>query len=458
MRKPRIVLFGCILGGSLLGQAAAEPVKTDTELQQALLPKEARDLPVRDSAAPLRLTLEQVIKQVLARSPSAQSALLDIKRAQALQEQARAGSLPTLAVLASYNRLDNDRIFGAPGMERLVAGADQLSGNVTLAMPLLAPARWAQWLHAADSVEVAKRAVAEARRQLAIAAGRAYLSALAQQRVVVVQQRAVTTAQAHLDFALQRLSGGIGTRLDSVRAAQEQAVSEAQLATARAGLARTQLALSILCGTEQRIEPAESPQLQLPPTLNQALGEAQVARGDLKLLQARAWAAARLVRHSFVDYLPTLQGSFAPFYQNPPSLVQPLVGWQARLDLTLPLFDGGLRYGMRHERQALYQQSRLAVLGGRITAQAEVRIASESLARAKEGSLAAHRSAQLAAESLQLSTLAWRAGASTNLEVVDAERRARDAETLAVQAEDAVLQAQLELLVASGHFPEALDG
>jgi len=74
MRKPRTVLFGCILGGSLLGQATAEPVKTDTELQQALLPKEARDLPVRDSAAPLRLTLEQVIKQVLSRSPSAQSA------------------------------------------------------------------------------------------------------------------------------------------------------------------------------------------------------------------------------------------------------------------------------------------------------------------------------------------------------------------------------------------------
>ena len=98
------------------------------------------------------------------------------------------------------------------------------------------------------------------------------------------------------------------------------------------------------------------------------------------------------------------------------------------------------------------------MLGGRITAQAEVQIASESLARAKEGSLAAHRSAQLALESLQLSTLAWRAGASTNLDVVDAERRARDAETLAVQAEDAVLQAQLELLVASGHFPDALGG
>ena len=102
MRKSRIAIFGCILCVSLLGQATAEPGHIDTELQQALLPKDARDLPVRDSAAPLRLTLEQVIKQVLSRSPSAQSALLDIKRAQALQEQARAGSLrPWLCWLAT---------------------------------------------------------------------------------------------------------------------------------------------------------------------------------------------------------------------------------------------------------------------------------------------------------------------------------------------------------------------
>jgi outer membrane protein TolC len=39
------------------------------------------------------------------------------------------------------------------------------------------------------------------------------------------------------------------------------------------------------------------------------------------------------------------------------------------------------------------------------------------------------------------------------IEVVDAERRARDADSAAVIAEDAVRQARLDLLVAAGQFP-----
>jgi outer membrane protein TolC len=39
------------------------------------------------------------------------------------------------------------------------------------------------------------------------------------------------------------------------------------------------------------------------------------------------------------------------------------------------------------------------------------------------------------------------------LEVIDAERQARDAETLAAVAEDAARQARLDMLAASGRFP-----
>jgi len=54
---------------------------------------------------------------------------------------------------------------------------------------------------------------------------------------------------------------------------------------------------------------------------------------------------------------------------------------------------------------------------------------------------------------LQLATTSYRAGATTNIDVVDAEQRARDADTAAVQAEDAVRQSRLDLLAATGHFP-----
>ena len=50
-------------------------------------------------------------------------------------------------------------------------------------------------------------------------------------------------------------------------------------------------------------------------------------------------------------------------------------------------------------------------------------------------------------------TLAYRAGASTNIEVLDAARQARDADTATAQAEDLSRQARLDLLVSAGRFP-----
>jgi outer membrane protein TolC len=59
----------------------------------------------------------------------------------------------------------------------------------------------------------------------------------------------------------------------------------------------------------------------------------------------------------------------------------------------------------------------------------------------------------LAHEALDLASQAYRAGATSNLEVIDAERRARDADTAAVIADDNARQARLDLLAAAGQFP-----
>jgi outer membrane protein TolC len=59
----------------------------------------------------------------------------------------------------------------------------------------------------------------------------------------------------------------------------------------------------------------------------------------------------------------------------------------------------------------------------------------------------------LAHQALDLANLAYHAGATTNIEVIDAERRARDADSAVVIAEDNVRQARLDLLVAAGQFP-----
>ena len=49
--------------------------------------------------------------------------------------------------------------------------------------------------------------------------------------------------------------------------------------------------------------------------------------------------------------------------------------------------------------------------------------------------------------------ISFRAGAATNIEVIDAERAARDADLAVAVAEDQLRRARLELLNALGRFP-----
>src|SRR5438874_4294864 len=99
-------------------------------------------------------------------------------------------------------------------------------------------------------------------------------------------------------------------------------------------------------------------------------------------------------------------------------------------------------------------EARAQLEGGVGRARADVRTGFEELRRAEAAAAAARDAARLAVENLELVDIGYRGGATTNIEVVDAERRARDAQAAAALAEDAAQQARLDVLVASGRFPQ----
>ena len=55
---------------------------------------------------------------------------------------------------------------------------------------------------------------------------------------------------------------------------------------------------------------------------------------------------------------------------------------------------------------------------------------------------------------MKITDLAFRAGATTNIELIDAQRQAHDSDTTAALSEDSVRQSRLDLLVALGRFPQ----
>jgi outer membrane protein TolC len=390
--------------------------------------------------------MTEAVHRALLRNPTAQVAALEIERADALLNETRSASLPYLTANGTYTRLDNNRMLAT----NRIAAKNQLSANLTLTVPLLSPQRWAQWSQANANVKTAEASNRDVSRTVALATARAYLAVVSQKRVVEINARALATDRAHYTYTNTRLIGGVGNRVDNVRAAQQVASDEAQLETSYTGLARSREALAVLVGEAQPLDVYDDVALASSSTDPEA---AIAQRSDVAAAQARLGLAEKIKREGWTDYTPTLSGQFIPFYQNPASISTPETGWQALLVLSFPLVEGGLRRGQSQERAALVAEARSQYEGFLRQTRSDIRVAVEEIRRADQAMKSAASAAKLAHEALGLADLAYRAGATTNLEVIDAERRARDADTAAVIAEDNARQARLDLLAAAGQFP-----
>jgi outer membrane protein TolC len=398
-----------------------------------------------------KIGFDEAVKEAVKNNPQTQKSVEQIRRAEALLRQARASSFPTVNGVGNYIHLDNDRVLtSATGATTRVLPANSVNMQLQVGVPIIAAQQWVKWLHAGDQIDVAKMTAADMARTIAVSTAHAYLTVVAERRVVDSASHARGTAKAHLDFAQGRLTAGIGNKIDEVRAAQQMAQAEFNLQNANIALARSQEALGVLVGRDGPLDISQEP--ALPDVDGSALGSVE-KRTDIAASMERWHAASHVRRDGWTDFMPTLTGSFAPFYQEPPSLTVPQTGWQAQLLLTIPLYDGGLRYGLQRERASLDEQARLDYEGTLRQARSEVRTATASVRFANDALKAARDNSALANQALDLATTAYRAGATTNLEVIDAQRVARDAETQVAEAEDVARQARLDLLAAAGRFP-----
>jgi outer membrane protein TolC len=430
-RRSNLWASGCVLAASLARPALAQQPGHLYELGRVQ-----------------EISFEDAIRQTLARNPSVLQAVEELGRAQAIVEETRAPALPNLGFNGVFTQLDGTRTLNG----QVLVPATQLNLDLQLSLPLILPQRWAQWAHSKDQVAVTRIGIAEAQRQLAIAVGHTYLSLLAQHNLVALDETAVKDDQAHAEYTEARYQGGFGNRIDSVRAQQQVEADKVTLENAVAQLVRYREALGVLLAQNEAVDAADPVELGPAPDLEHAVDDSQ-RRSDVEENRLRLVATRHVARDDYADYLPTLNAVGFPFYQAPPTAQIPRTGWEIQLVLSWQLFDGGLRYGLAHERARLEREAELGWEAAARQASSDVRTAHDSLARAQRALGDAKAAAQLADSGLHLATLAYRAGATTNIEVIDAERVSHDAQTQAVVASDAAQQALFDLLTASGRIP-----
>jgi len=404
-----------------------------------------------EPAAPERVTFEEAVRRATARAPAAAIAADEIARVDGLLGQARSGSLPQLGAAGTWTELDHARVQRSPGQpDRTVTPGTQRQATATVSLPVFAPSRWAAWVVAARTLDLARVSELDVRRQVALAAARAYLGVIAGRRAVEVSRSSVELARARAEFSRARLRGGVGNALDEARAGQVLAAGEALLETAQTSLARAREALGLSTGADGPLDAASEPELASPPG---AAPGGEERRPDVAVAQARLEALAAAARWSWADWLPSLLATAQGIHQAPAfSPAQP-EGWQVQLVLALPIFEGGLRAGQLRERQALEREARTLLDATLRQARSEVRVAVEAAQRQETAFAAARRAAEQARAVLGFASSAYEAGATNSLDLTTAQQQARDADLALVISEDAVRQARLDLLAALGLFP-----
>jgi outer membrane protein TolC len=392
-----------------------------------------------------RMSFADAVQQAIDRNPTVRAAASAILRAEGQIRIARAATLLQVNGGITTSTLNT----GVEFQGVTVSPQNSVTALITADMPVVAAAAWARRAQAEDERQVAQLNAADVRHQVAAATADAYLTIVGLRRAVDADRRALDVAKAHFDLASQLEQGGTGSRLNALRAQQQMSAVETQLVAAQLAVYRAQEALGVLLVENGPVDAGDDPVFEIPPDDSRL----ELFRTDLKLFAAEQLAADRVLRDSSRDWWPTVDAVLTPQTVYPKPFFVAANSWTFNLRANIPIFDSGTRAGVKMQRQAAVEQARETLAGQTTLAAAQVRTARVAIASAQRGLASARAGADQAQQVVNITTISFRAGAATNIEVIDAQRAALDAEMQAAVAQDILTRAQFELVNALGRFP-----
>jgi len=406
---------------SIVGRAGAQesqfPVRTvpANSAQQALPP-----------ASPvLRLTLEDALAR--ARKNSTQFLAAQTEAAIVRQDryQAAAALLPSVTYnnLALYTQLNsNGVIFIANN-----AAHEYVSqANVHESIDLLSVSNYRR---ASAASALAKARAEIASRGLVVTVVQSYYAVAAAQQKLEAAKKNGDEGDRFLKLTQELEKGGEVAHSDVIKAELQMQDRHRQLLEAQLGLLNARLGFAVLIFPDfnDDFELAEDLHASVPlPTLAEVQQRAARDNPDLRVALASVQQAGHDVTGARAGYLPSLSfdywyGIDAPqFAVNGPNGISNL-GSSAAATVNIPVWNWGATQSRikQAEMRRTQAQRELSLAQRKLLAEIKSLYAEAETALNELTGLS--RAAELSAESLHLTTLRYRGGEATVLEVVDAQ-------------------------------------
>jgi TolC family type I secretion outer membrane protein len=371
-------------------------------------------------------TIQQSLRIAEDNNPGLSIARENITRTQAVTDLGSAEGLPNISLDWTYTRshpqlFTND--FGPPLLITPRSGT-MVELSLSQRLDLLGIANLGRRM-AHLGAEQARHDFETARNNLRYEVKKAYFDVLHAEDDLCVRERSLAQLSAHLDDANTNFKAGTIARFDVVRAQTQVSNAKVDLIVARNRVRMSKASFNSILGRDLSA-PVELEIPELPkyvePDLAACIAAASSSRPEVESATAQAELARGMVSMAGQGNSPTVEVALNGTRNFTPTLENTLTSVSsAGISADLPIYDAGLtRSAVGQARSdALSANSglRMAILGVSL----DVRQAFLALREARQSIVAAGSNLDLAKEGLRLADVAYRGGATTQLDVLDAQ-------------------------------------
>lgn len=387
--------------------------------------------------APITITLQDALQRARQNDPQYRSAMTDLGLAREDRVQARAGLLPNVNYNTSFIYTEGtgplpatclnspagcptSRFIANNGVHEYIS---QANVHQSLSLTDVADYRRSQ-----AGLALARARAEIASRGLVVTVTQTYYGFVVAQRKYATAQRASAEAERFLDISVKLENGGEVAHADVIKARIQAQQQQRDLQEAQLDMERSRLDLAVLLFPDFNQDFSVVDDLQTPeplPTFEEAEAAGKKNNPDLHAALAAYEVANHEVTASLGGLLPSLSvdyfygidaNQFATYTDGIRNL-----GYSGVATLQIPIFSWGSDWSKLKQAKLRRDQAHVELSFAQRELLSHLRqfYLEATTARSEMDSLAS--SAEMAADSLRLTTMRYQAGESTVLEVVDAQ-------------------------------------
>jgi outer membrane protein TolC len=460
-RIMRRLLVGALLSTFLVAPAA---LAQGADLPPAPTVEDPMLAPVPRAKVEIS-TWEEALRHVRARSTDLRIAAYQVQSAEAQQRVALAGVLPSLNGTAAFTHqlITKDNVqpvgIGPAGVEYKTFSSppsDYLTGQLVAVQPVIAPRAW----HAIGTTKVVTEATKlsfdDAKRQIALAVANSIVGVVTAERIAELNRVGLSNALSRLELTVRKSSLGGATGLDVVRARQDVEVARATLVAGDESLRQSREALGMALGLAEQV--GVPPNVDISGLERDARNTCKPSatvddRPDVAALRTRVEIAHRGVNDVKYQFAPVMNLQSGLSTTTTDTGASPNTTWNVQAVLSVPLWEGGARYGNLRDARVQESIAEQRLEAQRRTAIIQVDQARRGVMVADDRRRVSAAARDLAAETDRLVRLSYQEGRGTSLELITAAQSLRESEIQLALRDFDVVKARVLAVLALASCP-----